>query len=86
MAGAPPANAEARREALAENFKALGRQTLELKALSPQDRRRLIAQMRKQVDVLRSAFLSETAILIEQAAIEMEYDLLAWAPAREPKP
>ena len=50
-----------------------------------QDRRRLIAQMRKQVDVLRSAFLREAADLMEQAAIEMEYDLLAWAPARETK-
>ena len=49
-----------------------------------QDRRKLIAQMRRQADVLRSAFLGEAAVLMEQAAIEMEYDLLAWAPAREP--
>lgn len=50
-----------------------------------QDRRRLIAHMRKQVDTLTSLFMREAADLMEQAAREMEYDLLAWAPAREPK-
>lgn len=51
-------------------------------AVMVQDRRALIVKMRKQADGLRSLFMSEAADLMEQAAREMQYDLLAWAPAQ----
>ncbi|USN16199.1 hypothetical protein PAPPERLAPAPP_04580 [Brevundimonas phage vB_BpoS-Papperlapapp] len=46
------------------------------------DRRALIDKMRKRADALRSLFLRDDADLMDQAAREMEYDLLAWAAPR----
>lgn len=47
------------------------------------DRRALIVKLRRQADTLNSLFMREAADLMEQSAREMEYDLLAWAPARK---